>query len=139
MLNDLPPNHADRNRYVSRFKAMAESIAACQQPEGYWTRSMLDATHAPGPETSGTAFFTYGLLWGMNNRILDKSVYQPVVEKSWNYLTKTALQSDGKVGYVQPIGEKAIPGQVVNANSTANFGVGAFLLAASEMVRYIKK
>ena len=139
VLNDLPPNHADRNRYVSRFKAMAESIAACQQPEGYWTRSMLDATHAPGPETSGTAFFTYGLLWGMNNRILDKSVYQPVVEKSWNYLTKMALQSDGKVGYVQPIGEKAIPGQVVNANSTANFGVGAFLLAASEMVRYIKK
>lgn len=139
VLNDLPPNHANRNRYVSRFKAMAESIAACQQPEGYWTRSMLDATHAPGPETSGTAFFTYGLLWGMNNRILDKSVYQPVVEKSWNYLTKTALQSDGKVGYVQPIGEKAIPGQVVNANSTANFGVGAFLLAASEMVRYIKK
>lgn len=139
VLNDLPPNHADRNRYVSRFKAMAESIAACQQPEGYWTRSMLDAAHAPGPETSGTAFFTYGLLWGMNNRILDKSVYQPVVEKSWNYLTKTALQSDGKVGYVQPIGEKAIPGQVVNANSTANFGVGAFLLAASEMVRYIKK
>lgn len=139
VLNDLPPNHADRNRYVSRFKAMAESIAACQQPEGYWTRSMLDATHAPGPETSGTAFFTYGLLWGMNNRILDNSVYQPVVEKSWNYLTKTALQSDGKVGYVQPIGEKAIPGQVVNANSTANFGVGAFLLAASEMVRYIKK
>ena len=139
VLNDLPPNHADRNRYVSRFKAMAESIAACQQPEGYWTRSMLDATHAPGPETSGTAFFTYGLLWGMNNRILDKSVYQPVVEKSWNYLTKTALQSDGKVGYVQPIGEKAIPGQVVDANSTANFGVGAFLLAASEMVRYIKK
>ena len=118
---------------------MAESIAAWQQPEGYWTRSMLDATHAPGPETSGTAFFTYGLLWGMNNRILDKSVYQPVVEKSWNYLTKTALQSDGKVGYVQPIGEKAIPGQVVDANSTANFGVGAFLLAASEMVRYIKK
>lgn len=139
VLNDLPPNHADRNRYVSRFKAMAESIAACQQPEGYWTRSMLDATHAPGPETSGTAFFTYGLLWGMNNRILDNSVYQPVVEKSWNYLTKTALQSDGKVGYVQPIGEKAIPGQVVDANSTANFGVGAFLLAASEMVRYIKK
>ncbi len=139
VLNDLPPNHADRNRYVSRFKAMAESIAACQQPEGYWTRSMLDAAHAPGPETSGTAFFTYGLLWGMNNRILDNSVYQPVVEKSWNYLTKTALQSDGKVGYVQPIGEKAIPGQVVDANSTANFGVGAFLLAASEMVRYIKK
>jgi len=27
---------------------------------------------------------------------------------------------------------------VVDANSTANFGVGAFLLAASEMVRFVK-
>ena len=35
------------------------------------------------------------------------------------------------------IGEKAIPGQVVDANSTANFGVGAFLLAACEMVRFL--
>ena len=48
-----------------------------------------------------------------------------------------ALQPDGRIGYVQPIGEKAIPGQVVDANSTANFGVGAFLLAACEMVRFL--
>lgn len=40
-------------------------------------------------------------------------------------------------GYVQPIGEKAIPGQVVDANSTSNFGVGAFLLAACEMVHFL--
>ena len=46
----------------------------------------------------------------------------PVVEKAWKYLTKTALQKDWSVGYVQPIGEKAIPGQVVDAKSTANFG-----------------
>jgi unsaturated rhamnogalacturonyl hydrolase len=49
------------------------------------------------------------------------------------------LQPDGTLGYVQPIGEKAIPGQVVDKNSTANFGVGAFLLAASEMCRYLDK
>ena len=41
---------------------MADAVVACQQPEGYWTRSMLDPEHAPGAETSGTAFFTYGLL-----------------------------------------------------------------------------
>jgi hypothetical protein len=52
-------------------------------------------------------------------------------------LNTVALQADGRVGYVQPIGERAIPGQVVDANSTSNFGVGAFLLAACEMVRYI--
>ncbi len=125
------------DEYIDRFQTMAKSVAACQQPEGYWTRSMLDPEHAPGPETSGTAFFTYGLLWGMNNGLLDKAAYQPVVMKAWNYLTTVALQPDGRIGYVQPIGEKAIPGQVVDANSTANFGVGAFLLAACEMVRFL--
>lgn len=137
VLKDLPADDKYRQEYETRFVTMAKAVAACQQPEGYWTRSLLDPEHAPGPETSGTAFFTYGLLWGMNNGYLDKSTYEPVVLKAWNYLTKVALQADGTVGYVQPIGEKAIPGQVVNANSTANFGVGAFLLAACEMARYV--
>lgn len=138
VLKELPADNAHRAHYVMRFKKLAESVAACQQPEGYWTRSLLDAEHAPGPETSGTAFFTYGLLWGMNNGILDKTTYQPVVEKAWNYLVTVALQPDGRIGYVQPIGEKAIPGQVVDANSTADFGVGAFLLAACERVRFLQ-
>ena len=50
-----------------------------------------------------------------------------------------ALQPDGKIGYVQPIGERAIPGQVVDQNSTTPFGVGAYLLASSEMVRLLRK
>ncbi|MEL5894807.1 glycoside hydrolase family 88 protein [Bacteroides sp. GD17] len=137
VLKDLPETDKYRQEYIDRFRTMAKAVVACQQPEGYWTRSMLDAEHAPGPETSGTAFFTYGLLWGMNNGLLDKATYQPAVMKAWNYLTTVALQPDGRVGYVQPIGEKAIPGQVVDANSTANFGVGAFLLAACEMVRFL--
>jgi rhamnogalacturonyl hydrolase YesR len=76
-------------------------------------------------------------LWGINNGYLSKEEYWPTVEKAWTYLSTVALQADGRVGHVQPIGERAIPGQVVDANSTSNFGVGAFLLAACEMVRYI--
>lgn len=136
VLKDLPQNNAYRQEYVDRYRSMARAIAACQQPEGYWTRSMLDPGHAPGPETSGTAFFTYGLLWGMNNGYLDKAAYEPVVMKAWEYLSTVALQPDGSVGYVQPIGERAIPGQVVDAHSVTPFGTGAFLLAACEMVRF---
>jgi rhamnogalacturonyl hydrolase YesR len=139
VIQDLPKNSPIRKEFVTHYKAMAKSIKEAQQPKGYWTRSMLDPQHAPGPETSGTAFFTYGYLWGINNGILDTKTYLPVVTKSWNYLTKVALQKDGTVGYVQPIGERAIPGQQVNANSTADFGVGAFLLAASEMYRFVDK
>ena len=75
----------------------------------------------------------------MNNGYLKKCQNKKVALKGWKYLSTFALQPDGKVGYVQPIGEKAIPGQIVNANSTANFGVGAFLLAACEMYRYVRK
>ncbi len=139
VIQDLPEDAKYRNEYVLRFKTMAAALKNAQQPEGYWTRSILDPAHAPGPETSGTAFFTYGYLWGINNGILDTDTYVPVIEKSWAYLSEVALQDDGSVGYVQPIGEKAIPGQVVDVKSTADFGVGAYLLAASEMYRFVEK
>ncbi|WP_207531914.1 glycoside hydrolase family 88/105 protein [Desertivirga arenae] len=139
ILKDLPKDAPNRNLFVNRFKGLAEALKDAQQAEGYWTRSILDPAQAPGYETSGTAFNTYAYLWGINNGYLSRKEYLPVVLRSWNYLTKIALQADGKVGYIQPIGERAIPGQVVDKNSTANFGVGAFLLASSEMYRYLSK
>ena len=137
VLNDLPKSDVHRPFYEKRYRDMAKALIKSQQPDGYWTRSILDAKYAPGPETSGTAFFAYGLLWGINNGLLNENKYLPSALKAYHYLANTALQQNGRVGYVQPIGEKAIPGQVVNANSTANFGVGAFLLANCEMYRFL--
>ena len=62
-----------------------------------------------------------------------------MVDKAWKYLSTVALQPDGSVGYVQPIGGSAIPDQVLSVGSTANFGVGAFLLAACERYRYLRR
>lgn len=139
VLKDLPADYKHRKFFEDKFVNMADAVVALQQPEGYWTRSMMDPDHAPGPETSGTAFFTYGLLWGVNNGLLKDPKYLEAAKKGWDYLQNTALQKDGSVGYVQPIGEKAIPGQVVDKNSTSNFGTGAFLLAACEYVRNLEK
>lgn len=137
VLQELPPDSPHFAHYKTRFVEMAAAITACQQPEGYWTRSMLDPNHAPGRETSGTAFFTYGLLWGINQGLLTAQPYHDAALRGWQYLSETAVQSDGRLGYIQPIGEKAIPGQVVDASSTAPFGVGAYLLAGTEMYRYL--
>ncbi len=137
-MDELPADYAHLDDFRQTYLEMAKAVADCQQPEGYWTRSMLDPDHAPGPETSGTAFFCYGLTWGIRTGLLPKKEYMPVVTKAWNYLTKTALQEDGSLGYVQPIGERAIPGQTVDQKSTAPFGVGAFLLAAKEMYLLVK-
>ena len=138
VLKDVPKKHKHRKQYEEYFRRQAAAVAACQQDEGYWTRSMLDPDQAPGRETSGTALFCYGLQWGINNGVLDAKKYQPVADKAWQYLATIALQPDGTVGYVQPIGEKAIPGQVVNQKSVTNFGTGAFLLAACEYYRHLK-
>ena len=139
VLQDMPETYVRQPFFVEKYTRLARAVAACQQKDGYWTRSMLDPEHAPGPETSGTAFFTYGMLWGVNHGYLSKKEFLPVITRAWKYLTETALQPSGKVGYVQPIGERAIPGQTVDQNSEANFGVGAFLLAACEYMRFWEK
>jgi rhamnogalacturonyl hydrolase YesR len=139
VLKDLPKDDPYRADYIAKFKGMAQALKKAQTDDGYWTRSLLDPQHAPGPETSGTAFFVYGYLWGINNGLLERDEYLPVVRKGWRYLSKTALQADGKIGYVQPIGDRAIPGQVVDQNSTTAFGVGAYLLASSELVRLLRQ
>ena len=137
VLADMPKDYKNRPFFVQRFQQLAEGVARVQHPDGYWSRSMLCEGDAPGPETSGTAFFCYGLEWGVNHGYLDKAKYAPVIEKAWNYLSTKALQPDGSIGYVQPIGEKPDPTKTVNEKSQAPFGTGAWLLAACERVRYL--
>ena len=138
VLSDLPENDPNRQEYIQIYRGMAKALRATQQPEGYWTQSILDTKQAPGYETSGTAFFAYGFLWGINNGLLDRKTYTETAQKSWNYLAQIALQPDGKIGYVQPIGASADKTKVVNAETTADFGVGGFLLAASEMAKFVE-
>ncbi len=138
VLADLPKDDAHRAEYIEVYQKMAKSLVNYQQKEGYWTRSIIDPTYVPGRETSGTSLFMFGYLWGVNNGYLAKKDYQQVINKGWNYLTTIALQSDGTVGYVQPIGERADQNPKIGPRNTADFGVGAFLLAASEMTKYMK-
>ena len=137
VLADMPADYRHRDIFLQRFRQLAEGVARCQRPDGYWSRSMLCEQDAPGPETSGTAFFCYGLEWGVNHGLLDKDQYAPVIERAWKYLSTVALQADGSIGYVQPIGEKPDPTKIVDARSQAPFGTGAWLLAACERVRYL--
>lgn len=146
VLKDLPENceyslstKYHREYLKACYKKMAKSVKACQQEEGYWTRSLLDPEFAPGRESSGTALFTYALFWGINNGVLPAKDYAATAEKAWSYLAEIALQKNGTVGYMQPIGEKAIPGQTLSAKSVTNFGTGAFLLAACEYLRYLER
>lgn len=139
VLKELPCDFEHYDFFAKKFRDMAQATIACQLEEGYWSRSLLDTEFASGPETSGTALIAYGLWWGINNGHLDKKTYLPAANKAWKFLSTVSYQENGVVGYVQPVGDRAIEGQVLDETSTANFGVGAFLLAASEYVRYLEK
>ncbi len=131
VLQFMPADYPERPRYVTLFREMAQKIAALQPADGYWRTNLLDPNSRPAPETSGTAFFTYALAWGVNEGLLDRSTYEPVVRKGWAALAR-AVHPDGMLGYVQRIGDQ--PGDVT-ADSTEIYGAGALLLAGSEVTR----
>jgi unsaturated rhamnogalacturonyl hydrolase len=131
----MPKNYPDRPKYIKLYKEMAAKIASIQQADGSWHSSLLDPESYPVKETSGTGFYTYAILWGLNNGILDKKTYWPVIEKSWKVLV-SSVHNNGMLGYVQPVG--AAPARV-DENSTEAYGPGAFLLAASELHKYLKQ
>lgn len=129
VLRYLPQNDPLRGRYVTLLQEMASRLAEIQQPDGFWYANLLYPEQFGVPESSGTGFFCYGIAWGINNGILDKTTYRPVVEKAWAAL-KGAVHPDGKLGWVQPVG--------VGPNGSSYdgcyvYGVGAYLLAGSEM------
>ena len=127
MLTDLPANHPSRPRYETLFKQMADRIVRLQGSNGYWPVSLLQPQQTP--ETSGTAFFVYGVAWGIHHGLLHGKRYGQAVDLGWKAL-RAAVQADGRLGWVQRIG--AAPDQV-SAADTQLYGVGAFLLAASEV------
>ena len=131
VLQYLPMNHPARPRFEGMFKEMAAKILACQQADGLWRASLLDPAAYPQKETSGSGFFTYALAWGVSQGLLDRAAFQPAVEKAWNALNG-CVEADGKLTHVQPVGAdpKTFP-----ETSTDIFGVGAYLLAGSEIYR----
>lgn len=134
----LPKNHINRNEYIETFVAMAAALKARQQTDGFWYASLDDPKDYGGPETSGTAFFTYSIAWGINNGLLDSASYYPVVVRAWNALANTSVQKSGLLGYVQGVGSNPSSSQPVTSSSTADFGVGAFLLAGTELLKLAK-
>jgi rhamnogalacturonyl hydrolase YesR len=131
VLQYLPMNHPDRPRFEQLFKDMSAKILTCQQPDGLWSASLLDPESYPLKETSGSGFYTYALTWGVNQGLLDREQFEPAVRKAWAALV-SCVDADGKLTHVQPIG--ADPKKFAE-DSTEVYGVGAFLLAGSEVYR----
>jgi len=134
IIDELPLGE-QRDYFVDLFKKMAPAVARLQTQQGHWAMSLLAADVYPTPETSGTSFFTYGLAWGINNRLLDPDQYEPVVMKGWDAVV-SHISEDGMLGYVQPIGSG--PGDAW-PDKTEVYGTGAFLAAGSEVWKLVRE
>jgi len=127
----LPKDDSARIKYIAQLKEMAARVAAIQSPDGLWRAGLLDPNDYDLPEVSGSAFFTFALAAGVNDGLLDAKVYRPVVEKAWAGLLHH-VYADGRLGCIQQTGAEPQP---FKASASYTYGVGAFLLAGSEIHR----
>jgi rhamnogalacturonyl hydrolase YesR len=125
----MPADYSARGWYVAQFREMAQEVKSIQGADGLWRSGLLDADAYPYPEVSGSAFFTFALAWGINEGLLDRETYEPVVAKAWKGLLGH-IYADGRLGSIQKIGGS--PDNVSPGGSYV-YGVGAFLLAGSEL------
>ena len=136
VLDVMEADAPHRAEYVQTFQGMAQALAQVQRSDGFWNVSLHDPDNYGGPELSGTAFFTYGMAWGINNGLLDAATYEPIVLKAWDGMVRDSLHPNGFLGYVQGTGKEPASSQPVGYNTVPNFedfGLGAFLLAGGEV------
>ncbi len=131
MLQYLPADHPARPRFVAQYREMADRVAGLQSADGFWRSSLLDPESYPMQETSGTGFYCYALAWGVNEGVLDRARFVPVVHRAWAALN-ACVAADGRLTHVQPVGATPV---TFDGNNTAPYGAGAFLLAGSEVHR----
>jgi rhamnogalacturonyl hydrolase YesR len=128
----MPP----RDDMLAVLRAMSAKLRTLQKPSGLWSSALLPAAgyDASGPETSGTALFLFGIAKLVRLGFLDRAQFLPVANAAWNGIRATALQPDGVLGYCQPGDNKPMERPLTPAD-TADFCVGAFLLAGTELAR----
>jgi rhamnogalacturonyl hydrolase YesR len=135
VLEVMPSDYPSREKYLAQYREMAARIASIQGTDGLWRSGLLDPGAYDLPEISGSAFFTYSLAWGINNGVLNRKTYEPVVKRSWAGILKH-VYADGRVGSIQPIDGQ--PGKFKPSASYV-YGVGGFLLAGAELDKMAKK
>ncbi|MEM6522653.1 MAG: glycoside hydrolase family 88 protein [Bacteroidota bacterium] len=128
ILSNLPADFEDKQKFVTQYQEMAGKLLSLQGEDGMWRVSLIDAEYLNIGESSGSAFYTYALAWGINNGLVDKK-YQPAVEKAWTALCNN-VNREGRLGFVQQVAGDPYP---FKAEESHVYATGAFLLAGKEV------
>lgn len=93
-LADFPKDHPEFDAMLREFQRHMEALSQFQDENGMW-REVIDFPGAY-PEYSGTTMIATAMLQGIRRGWLDKSVYQPLVDKAWQAIV-IRTSSDGRV------------------------------------------
>ena len=132
VLQYLPANDPDRPKYEQQLREMCNKLRDIQDQDGLWHSGLLDPVAHKQVETSGSAFFIYGMAYALNQGIVEEAEFAKAIEKGWIALC-SFVKPDGCFTGIQPIGDSPV---VYDENYTMPYGVGAFLHAASEMYKW---
>ena len=138
ILKELPKDAPHYNQYLSDYKKMMYALIPVQREDGFWNVSLHDPNHFGGKELTGTALFVYAMAYGINQDILPREKFLPVVLQAWNGLANDCLHENGFLGYVQGTGKEPKDSQPVLYDREPNFddyGLGCFLLAGTEIYK----
>ncbi|KAK4222304.1 glycosyl hydrolase [Podospora fimiseda] len=150
VLGWFPRDHEGYGRIKGWFIWLAEALKREQDVKsgGWWLVMDEGFVEREGNyiESSGTAMYTYGLLRGVREGILDREEYLPVAERAYEVMTEKFVARNGtnrginwegtvRVGSLDGNGDYEY---YIGINRVENslIGVGPFLLASVEWERY---
>ena len=119
------------------LRASAASLLARRTPDGGWGSFLARPDLCPAAETSATALLTFFLARGVNDGLLDRDVYQPIVMRAFAVLLQRVAR-DGTITDIQPPGVGPACDRT-SSNDPAfnlNYAAGAVLLASSEVLKF---
>lgn len=138
VMDITPKSDKHYAEYVQDYKDLLSALPAIQREDGLWNVSLHDPTHFGGKEMTGSALFVYAMAYGVNNNLIDRKVYLPVLLKAWDAIVKDCVQPNGFLGWVQGTGKEPKDGQPLSVSKEPDFedyGLGCLLLAGSEVYK----
>ncbi|KAK3989054.1 glycosyl hydrolase [Cladorrhinum sp. PSN332] len=150
VLGWFPKEHPGWEKLRGWFVWLAEAVKREQDIKsgGWWL--VMDEGY-PGREgnyieSSGTAMYTYGLLRGVREGLLDGGQYLPVAERAYKLMTERFVARNGTKGGINWEGTVRVGSldgngdykYYIGINRVENslIGVGPFLLASVEWEKY---
>lgn len=119
--------------YRQDVLAMTPMVLKTMGEDGFWRADLLEPEAYDMPETSGTLLFLTALMRGIRLGILDESLVA-YFERGFEAVSRIALNSEGRLGYVQGVADR--PGST-DAHNTHVYAVGCYFSACCEWLKWL--